>query len=363
MGRRASTTSTVSSSPRPRTEPPAPPFLLLDPARLPVILWLPNVIGYVRIATLIAAMRAADPTSEFALNMLVVSFALDYFDGPAARAFNMCSQFGDVLDHVTDHVTMTWLVWLTSASPYNVNFCISAAANAIAILYMCFHGHYFKHSAKPNFVQRTIEENNFWNLPSLLWAANTIIIPGARAGGALLGARRLPPLCALRAPPPSLFTSHQALFSRRVSCRRESNNASSRFNRRPRRVRHCRVHGRMPFIAASYSGASYSGYCGRQWEALRRRRWKGRQTGVARMLLVGGRAMGVRKGAQQSYFDSRFFVKDGQLRVAPPNDPFLYGRGGVCHECSDLERRSRLETTVLAARGTSSRETGKSNGS
>jgi CDP-diacylglycerol--inositol 3-phosphatidyltransferase len=155
------------------------PFIFLDPSRLPVFLWLPNLIGYVRVATLLAAMLASDPTSEFALNMLVASFALDYFDGPAARKFNMCSQFGDLLDHVTDHVTMTWLVWLTSKSPYNVNFYISVAANAVAILYMLYYGHYFKHAEKANFVQRLIEDNNFWNLPSLLWAANTIIIPGA----------------------------------------------------------------------------------------------------------------------------------------------------------------------------------------
>ena len=189
MGRRAST-STLSTSPRagpPRKESASAsaragaPWLLLDSARLPVVLWLPNLIGYVRIATLIAAMCAADPTSEFALNMLVVSFALDYFDGPCARAYNMCSRFGDLLDHVTDHVTMTWLVWLTSESPFNVNFYISAGANAVAILYMLYHGHYFKHAEKPNFVQRTIEQNNFWNLPSLLWAANTIIIPSAFA--------------------------------------------------------------------------------------------------------------------------------------------------------------------------------------
>jgi len=159
-------------------EPPLPqrrPFLLLDPARMPVALWAPNLLGYVRVAAFVCALLCEDRASERALNLLALSFALDYFDGPLARALGMCSQFGDLLDHVTDHVTMSYLVWLTSSSPANVT--ASFVCNGVACAYMLANGHYFKHAATPNRVQRAIEEHNYWNLPSLLWSANSIVIP------------------------------------------------------------------------------------------------------------------------------------------------------------------------------------------
>ena len=156
--------------------PPPPPPLLLDPSRLPVWLWAPNVIGYFRVAALVLAMLEADPGSPLAVRLLFLSFALDYFDGPVARHLNMCSQFGDLLDHVTDHVTMAWLVFVSSA--WRLNVFVNIVANIfIPGAYMLYHGHYFKHAAGGNWVTRAVEANNYWNLPSLLWAGNCIIVP------------------------------------------------------------------------------------------------------------------------------------------------------------------------------------------
>ena len=42
---------------------------------------------------------------------------------------------------------------------------------------MALRGHYFKHSEKGNVVTRAIEANNYWNLPSLLYCANYILLP------------------------------------------------------------------------------------------------------------------------------------------------------------------------------------------
>lgn len=116
---------------------------------LPLLLWPPNLIGYVRVLTLVAAMRASDPTGAFALWMLTASLVLDYFDGPCARHMNMCSQFGDLLDHYTDHATMMWLVYITAGSMSlwgSANLAISAIHNGVAFVYMAVKGHYFKHS-------------------------------------------------------------------------------------------------------------------------------------------------------------------------------------------------------------------------
>ncbi|EOD26325.1 hypothetical protein EMIHUDRAFT_111408 [Emiliania huxleyi CCMP1516] len=144
-----------------------------------MVLWPPNLIGYVRVATLCAAMHAADPAGSDAVWFCFVSLFLDYLDGPCARYLNMCSQFGDLLDHYTDHVTMQWLVYVTaSAGPFGrANLAVSTLHNGVAFAYMALRGHYFKHSERGNIVTRTIEANNYWNMASMLYAANCILIP------------------------------------------------------------------------------------------------------------------------------------------------------------------------------------------
>mmetsp|Transcript_15859 Transcript_15859/g.50109 ORF Transcript_15859/g.50109 Transcript_15859/m.50109 type:complete len:206 (+) Transcript_15859:28-645(+) len=146
---------------------------------LPWPLYLPNLIGYVRVITMVAAMLESDPGSEKAMWLLLLSLALDYIDGPCARAFDMCTQFGDLLDHYTDHVTMQWLVYVTaSAGPFGrANLAVSTLHNGVAFAYMALRGHYFKHSERGNIVTRTIEANNYWNMASMLYAANCILIP------------------------------------------------------------------------------------------------------------------------------------------------------------------------------------------
>ena len=42
---------------------------------------------------------------------------------------------------------------------------------------MAVYGHYFKHSVQGNAVTRAIEANNYWNLPSMLYCANCILLP------------------------------------------------------------------------------------------------------------------------------------------------------------------------------------------
>ena len=69
-----------------------------------------------------------------------------------------------------------YLVYMTSAS--TVNIILNFIANIVVALgYMIYKGHYFKHSSDSNFVTRTVEEGNYWNLPSLLWSCNCIIVP------------------------------------------------------------------------------------------------------------------------------------------------------------------------------------------
>jgi phosphatidylglycerophosphate synthase len=138
----------------------------LDSDRVPLWLYLPNLIGYVRVITLAYAIAAPDPASAGAIRCLLLSLALDFIDGPAARALRMCSQFGDLLDHFTDHATMFYLVALTTNS--RVDYAINAFHCAVAFGYMIVRGHYFKHSEGGNVVTHAIEQNNYFNMPSML---------------------------------------------------------------------------------------------------------------------------------------------------------------------------------------------------
>ena len=148
--------------------------------KLPLLLWPPNLIGYVRVLTLAVAMMEADPAGSVAIWMVTASLVLDYFDGPCARRLKMCSQFGDLLDHYTDHVTMLWLVYVTTDGAGlwgRANLAISTVHNVVAFIYMALKGHYFKHSERGNFVTRSIEANNYWNMASMLYCANCILLP------------------------------------------------------------------------------------------------------------------------------------------------------------------------------------------
>ncbi|XP_065187320.1 CDP-diacylglycerol--inositol 3-phosphatidyltransferase-like [Sycon ciliatum] len=67
-----------------------------------IFLFIPNLIGYVRVILLIVAcfFMDTDPWTTVALYLL--SQFLDAFDGQAARYFQQSTKFGAVLDMVTD---------------------------------------------------------------------------------------------------------------------------------------------------------------------------------------------------------------------------------------------------------------------
>jgi CDP-diacylglycerol--inositol 3-phosphatidyltransferase len=77
---------------------------------------VPNIIGYLRVLTLLAGMSVAlDPAYwHVSLGLYGTSQLLDAFDGLAARALNQSSQFGAVLDMVTDRVSTVCLQMVLS---------------------------------------------------------------------------------------------------------------------------------------------------------------------------------------------------------------------------------------------------------
>lgn len=92
---------------------------------LPVYLYVPNIIGYVRIALNFIALRYAVSDYSAFLACYALSALLDAADGFAARALNQSSMFGGVLDMVTDRTATACLcVVLAHLYPaYLLHFC------------------------------------------------------------------------------------------------------------------------------------------------------------------------------------------------------------------------------------------------
>jgi CDP-diacylglycerol--inositol 3-phosphatidyltransferase len=77
------------------------------------VLYVPNLIGYARIVFLYVSYSvAAGERANYPLATAcyLLSFAGDLFDGWAARKFDQASQFGYVLDMVTDRCATTGLL-------------------------------------------------------------------------------------------------------------------------------------------------------------------------------------------------------------------------------------------------------------
>ncbi|XP_046891229.1 uncharacterized protein si:ch1073-145m9.1 isoform X1 [Hypomesus transpacificus] len=131
---------------------------------LQVLLYWPNIIGYVRVALIFAAATVPDQPSVF-LVLYSTSVILDGFDGWVARRLGQISSFGAWLDVVVDNLGrgMLWTMvfkcgWLVST----VEWCVL----------VCNHnsrGAHWKSSFtdSPSWIQ-AIMANGFWT-PLGMW--------------------------------------------------------------------------------------------------------------------------------------------------------------------------------------------------
>ena len=74
---------------------------------LSVALFYPNIIGYIRVLCMAASFYYALQKDAWKLTVILylLAFVGDVVDGYVARAFDQCSEFGGVLDMVTDRVS------------------------------------------------------------------------------------------------------------------------------------------------------------------------------------------------------------------------------------------------------------------
>lgn len=79
----------------------------------PVALYVPNILGYLRILLSFYGLLLQRKRPHRALNVWIAAALLDLFDGIAARRLNQCSQFGILLDIVADNILRS-IVWIST---------------------------------------------------------------------------------------------------------------------------------------------------------------------------------------------------------------------------------------------------------
>lgn len=84
------------------------------PSKLPVYLYIPNIIGYIRVLMNCVAFCICFSNKKVFSALYFISFACDGLDGWAARKFNQVSTFGAVLDMVTDRISTAGLLVILS---------------------------------------------------------------------------------------------------------------------------------------------------------------------------------------------------------------------------------------------------------
>lgn len=80
-----------------------------------MFVYVPNLIGYARVVLASIALAYAFEDVPFALGAYFLSFVCDELDGRFARMFDQCSEFGKLLDMVTDRLATAGLLMVLSA--------------------------------------------------------------------------------------------------------------------------------------------------------------------------------------------------------------------------------------------------------
>ncbi|KAF8033192.1 hypothetical protein BT93_D1944 [Corymbia citriodora subsp. variegata] len=84
------------------------------PRKLSVYLYIPNIIGYIRVLMNCVAFAICFSNKKLFSVLYFLSFVCDGVDGWCARKFNQVSTFGAVLDMVTDRISTACLLVILS---------------------------------------------------------------------------------------------------------------------------------------------------------------------------------------------------------------------------------------------------------
>ncbi|GMN62225.1 hypothetical protein TIFTF001_031316 [Ficus carica] len=84
------------------------------PRKLTVYLYIPNIIGYMRVLINCVAFALCFSNKRLFSVLYIFSFVCDGIDGWCARKFNQVSTFGAVLDMITDRISTACLLVILS---------------------------------------------------------------------------------------------------------------------------------------------------------------------------------------------------------------------------------------------------------
>jgi len=101
-----------------------------------VVWYVPNLIGYARLALLAYGMASAATSPARFVCCWLVSCALDFADGWLARRLDQCSRFGELLDVVCDNAARSsmWMAACTTRGPGLLPLCAGVAS----LEWLCF---------------------------------------------------------------------------------------------------------------------------------------------------------------------------------------------------------------------------------
>ena len=96
---------------------------------LHVLMYVPNVIGYIRVLMGVLAFVDWRNMQRFSV-LYAVSFVLDAADGYAARKYDQSSHFGSYLDMITDRIGTLALLVVTGISAREVSESLGLSQGA-----------------------------------------------------------------------------------------------------------------------------------------------------------------------------------------------------------------------------------------
>lgn len=137
---------------------------------IPVPLYVPNLLGYVRILLSFVGLRLSTTNPFLCVAIWVVSASLDLIDGILARALNQKSYFGVLLDISADNILRTtiWVAAASSDSFYAMGTCIIVSLEWMTMVSTQLHatqsGSHWKSTRENDpWLLKAIFSNNFRN--------------------------------------------------------------------------------------------------------------------------------------------------------------------------------------------------------
>ena len=112
-----------------------------------VLLYIPNIIGYIRILFLIYFWKYNNYI------YYILSYLLDGVDGFLARKFNQCSIFGYYLDMLIDRISSGYILTLCSyVNPLYIIFLINEEISHLIVLIDCYINNEHQKETKENYL-------------------------------------------------------------------------------------------------------------------------------------------------------------------------------------------------------------------